>query len=258
MPRSTLAASETITKDDFLGGKVKVLQPKNGYRAGVDAVLLAASVQASAGQNILELGLGVGTASLCLNARVSGLSLTGVELQNSYAELARENAVANDSDLTVIQADLRVLPVELRQIQFEHVIMNPPYFDRAAGASSDDPGRDIAMGGATDLAEWISVGAKRLLPKGYLTLIQRIERLPEVLGAAYGKLGSIVVRPIAPRMGRSPNLFLMQARHSGRAPFRLLSPLVMHKGGVHEGDFENYRSEVKAILRDGAHLGWDA
>jgi len=258
MPRSTLAAFETITKDDFLGRKVKVFQPKTGYRAGVDAVLLAASVEAKSGQRVLELGLGVGTASLCLDARVSGLSLTGVELQKNYAELARENADTNKADLTVIQADLTELPSELRQVQFAHVIMNPPYFDRAEGASSDDPGRDIAVGGATDLAEWISVGAKRLLPKGYLTLIQRIERLPEVLGATNVKLGSIIVRPIAPRTGRSPNLFLMQARHSGRAPFRMLPPLVMHEGDAHEGDFESYRSDVKAILRDGAHLGWDA
>ena len=136
--------------------------------------------------------------------------------------------------------------------------MNPPYFDRAEGASSVDPGREIAMGGATDLSEWISVGAKRVLPKGYLTLIQRVERLPEVLGASNGKLGSIIVRPIAPRMGRSPNLFLMQARHSGRAPFRMLPPLVMHDGEAHEVDDAKYTSEVKAILRDGAHLSWDA
>ena len=248
--------SDTITTDDFLGGKVNIRQPKTGYRAGIDAVLLGASVEAVAGQTVLELGLGVGAASLCLHARVHGLALIGVEIQESYAKLARENGAKNKADLHVVQADLRELPHDIRQQQFHHVIMNPPYFDRKMGAPSIDAGRDIAMGGDTELSEWISVGAKRLLPKGYLTAIQRIERLPEILLATSERLGSIVVRPIAPRSGHPPNLFLMQARHSGRAPFRMLPPLIMHQGDHHEGDFEQYTARVRSILRDGANLDW--
>ena len=76
------------TNDLFLGGKVTALQPAKGYRAGIDAVLLAASVPAKAGETVLELGCGVGVASLCLAARVEGVEITGVELQPEYAALA--------------------------------------------------------------------------------------------------------------------------------------------------------------------------
>ena len=81
------------TIDQFLGGKVTAKQPAQGYRAGVDAVLLAASVPAKAGDTVLELGCGVGVASLCLTARVGGLLVTGVELQPDYAALAAKNGL---------------------------------------------------------------------------------------------------------------------------------------------------------------------
>jgi len=236
---------ETST-DLFLGGRVTAKQPVKGYRAGIDAVLLAASVPAKRGETVLELGCGVGVASLCLTARVSGLEVIGVELQPAYAALAAENG------LTVVNADLRTLPADLRNRQFTHVIMNPPYFDRTAGSAAPDAGRNIAMGGDTPLCNWIDIAAKRLAPKGYFTMILRIERLPEVLAHLSGRLGSVVVHPISARVGAAPHLFLLQARHSGRAPFRMMAPLVMHDGTMHDSDRENYTEDVRAILRNGA------
>jgi tRNA1(Val) A37 N6-methylase TrmN6 len=245
---------EDVTRDAFLGGQLQILQPRNGYRAGVDPVLLAASIDARAGQSVLELGCGVGTAALCLGRRVPGLALTGVEVQPDYADLARRNAVANDLPLEVITADLRGLPADLRQRRFDHVIMNPPYFDRDTGTAATDPGRDTALGGDTPLADWLDVGTRRLAPKGYLTLIQRIERLPELLSAVQGRLGSVVVLPIAGRPGRAPGLFILRARQEGRAPFRLLPALEMHVGMAHDGDKDSYTPQVAQILRNGVEL----
>lgn len=233
------------TTDLFLNGLVTAIQPSKGYRAGVDAVLLAASVPAKSGETVLELGCGVGVASLCLAARVAGLEITGVELQPDYAAIAAQNG------LTVVNADLRTLPPDLRKRQFTHVMMNPPYFDRAAGSAAPDAGRDIAMGGDTPLGDWMDVAIKRLAPKGYFTMILRVERLPEVLAALLGRIGSVVVRPIAARADSAPHLFLLQARHSGRAPFRLMSPLIMHDGTMHDADRENYTTKLNEILRNG-------
>ena len=240
------------TYDAFLGGKVHVLQPKHGFRSGIDAVLLAATVPAKPGETTLELGCGVGVASLCLDARVNNLSLTGVEVQNDYADLAVANATSNLADLTVVCADLRNLPTDLRQKQFNHVMMNPPYFDRTQGHAAKDAGRDIALAGDTPLSDWLDTGIKRLAPKGTLTIIQHITRLPEVLGATTGRLGSIILRPISGHENAEPGLFLLQAKHSGRTPFRLSKPLVMHGEDAAKGDTESYTTEVKAILRDGA------
>lgn len=245
-----------LTQDDFLGGQLSLWQPARGYRAGVDPVLLAASVPAVPGQSVLELGAGVGTAILCLGRRVAGLTLHAVELQSDYAKLASRNAADNQIEMDVHTADLTSLPSDLRQLQFDHVLMNPPYFDRTRTTPSDDPGRDIAFGGDTPLETWIDVAARRLGPKGGLSLIQRMERLPEVLAALQGRLGSVEVLPLAPRVGRRADLFLLRARKRGRAAFVLHPPLVLHEGDKHERDGESYRPEIMKVLRNGAALPW--
>ena len=132
--------------------------------------------------------------------------------------------------------------------------MNPPYFDRGTGTGSDDAGRDIALGGDTALTDWLEVAARRLGPKGVLTLIQRIDRLPEVLGGLQGRLGSVIVLPMAARAGEAAELFILQARKSGRAPFRFAPQLMLHNGIEQTRDGEKYSVIVTEILRNGAAL----
>lgn len=243
-----------ITENEYLGGKVRIRQPANGYRAGVDPVLLAASIPAKSGQKILELGTGVGTAALCLAARVPDLTLTGVEIQPEYAALARENAALNDAAFEVIDADLNALPDALKQSRFDHVMANPPYFDRATGHAAQDAGREVAMGEDTPLSDWLKVAAKRVAPKGYVTFIHRSERLADLLAAIPSTLGSIQVQTFIPRPGRDANLILVRARHSGRAALRLHAPIQLHSGQTHVKDAEDYTNQIKSVLRDGAAL----
>lgn len=251
-------ADTDLTRDAFQGGLLYLYQPRHGYRAGVDPVLLAAATEAKSGDRVLELGCGAGAASLCLARRVEGLSLTGVELQPAYAALAARNAKANDLSLTVINADLRALPMDLRQQQFDHVIANPPYFDRATGSSATDTGRDIALGGDTDLADWVRIAAKRLAPKGYFTMIQKSDRLADILAPLQGLLGSVQVVPLAPRGARDSHLVLVRAKKNGRGKFRLHAPKILHVGGGHERDNDSYVPDISAVLRDGAGLSiWD-
>lgn len=242
------------TRDRFLGGKLILYQPKRGYRAGVDPVLLAAAVNARAGQSVLDLGCGAGAAALCLGRRVAGLSLTGLELQPSYAALARRNADENRIAFEVIEGDLAVMPPALKARQFDHVILNPPYFDRANGSPAPEAPRETALGGGTPLETWIAEAARRLAPKGYLHIIQRAERLPEILDHARTGLGSLQLLPLIPRAGRDSQLVILRARKDGRAAFRLHAGLLMHEGAVHDEDRENYSATIRSVLRDGAAL----
>lgn len=244
------------TLDEFLGGRIVLEQPKQGYRAGIDPVLLAASVDAKEGQSVLELGCGAGAASLCLAARVPNLTLCGVEIQSEYAELCRSNALRNGIDMQVVMSDFMHLPADWNDQSFDHVIANPPYFDRTASTSSPNLGRDTAMGVQTALTDWINIMSKRVKPKGYITLIHRADALAAILTALPGYMASVEVRPIYARASRDARLILVRARKNGRAALRLCAPLVLHDGDQHTEDKDSYSPQVSKILRHGDALGW--
>ena len=243
-----------LSRDEFLGGQLRLWQPKQGYRAGVDPVLLAASIPAREGDSVLDLGCGAGVAALCVAQRVPGVQAVGLEVQPEYAELARRNANENGLALEVVDGDLAEMPASLKQRQFTHVLANPPYFDRNASTKVADTGREIGRGEATPLESWITAAAKRCAPKGTVTLIQRAERLPEMLSHAAKHLGSLEVLPLIPRKGRAARLVLLRGRKGGRAAFRLHDGWVLHEGGGHPGDRENYNAASTCILRLGAPL----
>ena len=251
-------SGDALSRDQFLGGRLGLLQPRSGYRAGVDPVFLAAAVNAAPGQSVLDIGCGAGAAALCLGTRVPGLSLTGLEIQPAYAALARRNGADNGLPFEVIEGDVAAMPPALKSRAFDHVIMNPPYFDRGTGTAAPEPAREVAMGGEVPLAIWVSEAAKRLKPKGYFHIIQRAERLPELLSAMQSRLGSIQLLPLTPRPGRDSQLVLLRARKEGRAAFRLHAGLLVHQGAAHDGDRENYADQIRAVLRDGAPLPFPA
>ncbi len=247
---ASTAASDATTLDAFLGGRLRLHQPAQGFRSGQDAVLLAAAVPARPGDSALELGCGAGAAILCLGARVPGLTLTGLEIQPFYAALARDNAALNSAPLEVLDGDVEAPPPGLRDRTFDHALLNPPYYDRASSTPAADPGRDLAHGGTAPLSAWVSLAARRLRPGGTLSVIQRVARLPDLLAALPSAMGSPEVLPLATRDGQPPATLLLRARKGGRAPFRLLAPLPLHDGDA-------VAPWARSVLRDGAALPWN-
>ena len=243
---------DDLTQDAFLCGKLQLWQPRQGYRAATDPVLLAAACPARPGQSVLDLGCGVGAAALCLARRVPDLRLSGLELQAEYAELARRNAAQNGIAMQVEVGDLADMPKALR-FDFDHVIANPPYYPKG-GTPSPNAGRATALQIDTPLGDWVQAASRRLVPGGWLTLICGADGLPEVLAAMGGKLGSASVLPVTPRIGKPALRILLRARKTGRAAFRLLAPFVIHHGTSHDGDRESYTLRASAILRNGESL----
>lgn len=242
-----------VTQDAFLCGKLQLWQPRHGYRAATDPVLLAAACFAQSGQSVLDLGCGVGAAALCLGSRVPGLALFGLELQPDYAELARRNATDNAIPLEVVTGDLTDMPSILRR-DFDHVIANPPYYPKG-GTPSPNAGRATALQvGDTPLGHWVQAATRRLAPGGWLTLICGADGLPQVLGALGDKMGSAAVLPLAPRAGKPALRILLRARKTALGPFQLLAPFVLHDGPAHSGDRESYTAQANAVLRDGGDL----
>ncbi|TQS71448.1 methyltransferase [Rhodobacteraceae bacterium] len=245
---------DDLSWDDFMGGQLRIAQPRYGYRAAMDPVLLAAACPARTGQSVLELGCGAGVASLCLGRRLGDVALAGLELQPEYAALARMNAQANNLSFDVIEGDLSEMPAELRAQTFNHVIANPPYFAPNNGTKAADRGREKAQREDTPLATWISAGMRRLKPAGWMTLIQNADRLSDILVPLAPLAGNIHILPVAARRGRDAGRVIVLARKGAKAPLRLLAPLVLHNQDRHLQDAEDLSDIAQSVLRFGKEL----
>jgi tRNA1Val (adenine37-N6)-methyltransferase len=237
------------TNDTFLGGRVAVRQPTRGFRAGLDAVMLAAAVPAVDGEEALELGSGVGTASLCLACRVAGATVHGVEIDPDLVALARGNARSNEVDARVSFTvfDALAPPSQLRR-PFDHVFCNPPF--HADGETSPDAERARALQDKGRLKEWLTAGLKRTGPGGTFTSILRTDRVVEALTALPER--GVTVFPFWPRTGEQAKRIIVQVRQGSRAPLVFLPGLVLHEA---DG---RYTPEADTILRQGASLALDS
>lgn len=205
--------------------------------------MLAAAIPARAGENVLELGAGPGTASLCLAARVKGLGITGVEIDQTLVELANTNAMANGCNCRFLAADIFHLPPELKR-DFDHVFCNPPF--HGPGAVSPSDRRATALRDAGKLGDWLTLGLQRTISGGFFTTIVRADRLTEAL-AVLPRQG-LVVLPLWPKAGEPAKRVIVQVKKASRAPFVLLPGLVLHQGdGVSTPQADD-------VLRRGAPL----
>src|SRR3954470_4438968 len=134
-----------LTEDALLGGRVRILQSRRGYRVAVDAVLLAAAVHPASGDRVLDLGAGAGAVGLWLASRVADCTIVGIELQPALADLARRNATRNgfnERGPTIVHDLPQPPPAELGR--FEQVVSNPPYLAAAVADPPPDPSKALA------------------------------------------------------------------------------------------------------------------
>lgn len=242
-----------MTDDGFLDGRLKILQPREGYRAATDAVFLAAAIPAKAGETVLELGCGAGVALACLQHRVP-VQATGLELQQEYADLAVQNMARNGLSAEIVLGDLEEMPPQLRAQSFDHVMMNPPFFETNRHSAPENTGKAMAfLEGKAGLESWLLTGLKRLKPLGWLTIIHRAERLPDIL-AGLGTAGDAHILPLSARKGRPARRVIVQARKGTAGPLKLLAPLVLHTGESHGADGDDFSQTTRKILRDGNAL----
>lgn len=229
--------------DTFLDGRVKVAQLENGFRSGLDAVMLAAAVPAAPGQTGLELGAGSGAVSLCVLARVPGLKLTGIERDETLAALAQSNAAANGAGCSFIAADIFALPPELKR-DFDQVFANPPF--HGEGQVSPDAVRAAALMDGGALKDWLKLGLQRTVSGGFFTTILRADRLNEALAVLPER--GLCAFPLWPRQGETPKRVIVQVRKGSNAPFALLPGLVLHT------ESGSWTPEADAVLRRGTAL----
>ncbi|HEX6956783.1 MAG TPA: methyltransferase [Ferrovibrio sp.] len=253
--------SHELTCDALLGGLVRIEQPRKGQRASADAVMLAAAVPAGnatgAGLRALDLGCGTGVGMLCLAARLPEIAVDGIEIQPDLVALAERNIAANDMErrLRIVHGDICERGGPLAPGRYDQVFANPPYFDTPRHRASPHAGRATARSGngTAELSHWIAAMLRYARPGGGITLIQRSDRLPEMLAAltepeSGSRAGAIRIIPLWSRAGEPAKRVILRAVKDSKAPLTLEPGLVLHRP---DG---SYYPEIDAVLRNGAAL----
>jgi tRNA1(Val) A37 N6-methylase TrmN6 len=222
------------TEDAFLGGQLRLRQPRAGHRAGHDAMLLAAATAALPGQRVVDFGAGVGAAGLAVARRVAGISLALVEIDDRLAGLARSNAVLNAIAAQIIVLDVTAaadvfiakgLPADGADV----VLMNPPFNNPAQHRASPQKARETAhVATATTLEDWIHAARRTLKSGGALTLIWRADGLADVLSALDRGFGSLAILPVHGDPEAPAIRVLVRAIKGGKAPTCLYPALMLN------------------------------
>jgi len=258
------ADAPALTSDAFLGGALEILQPANGYRAGLDAVLLAAACGARTGEGarVLDAGAGVGVAGLCIARRIVDARVVLVEREPVLAGIARENVLRNKltERVQIVELDIATggagfhragEDTGIRAGDFSHVIANPPYF--AEGRGTRPPGDLKAAAhqmadGALD--QWCRFLATAAGGDGLVTIIHRADALGALLDGLGRRFGALRALPLYPRTGAEAHRVIVQGRKGSRAPLKLLQGLVLHGAG------NAFAPAIDSVLRNGAALDW--
>jgi len=222
------------TENAFLGGALRLRQPKSGHRAGHDAMLLAAATSARSGDRVVDFGAGVGAAGLALAARNPGVQIVLVEIDDRLAELARGNAASNALKAEVIAMDVAsgaevFAGAGLPPDSVDVVLMNPPFNDSRRHRPSPDKSREVAHAAdAATLENWVRAARRILKSGGVLTLIWRADELGDVLAALDRGFGSLSILPVHGDPATPAIRVLIRAVKAGRAPTQIFAGLMLN------------------------------
>ncbi len=256
MPETLLTdtpPAEHATRDAVLSGRATLWQPRDGYRAGMDAALLAAALSLRAGSRALEAGCGAGAALVQAALRHPDVTFSGVERDPEARTLADRNLMENGlaARVSVRSGDVGDGFRALGETPFDAAFANPPFFDDPSALRAPKPGKRGAWMADDGLAAWTGFLLDAVRDGGAVTLIHRADRLADILVALAPRAGGVRIRPVQPFADAHAKRVLVRAVRGARAPLALLPSLVLH-----ERDGGRHTARADAILRGDASLHW--
>jgi tRNA1Val (adenine37-N6)-methyltransferase len=223
-------AEETL--DTLFGGRLKILQKKQGYRFSIDALLLAHFAEPGPEDRTIDLGTGCGIVPLILLFRKKTKRITGVEIQPSLADLARRNAALNRSSsrFQVWEDDLRKLDQRVKRESFDLVLTNPPYRKIGLGRVNPDSEKAVARHEIKATLDDVLLAAHYLLKdKGRLAMIYSASRAADLMRALNQyRLEPKRIQFVHSHEKDEARLVLVEALKEGHAQVKILPPFFLY------------------------------
>lgn len=240
--RTAVVVAGQHTVDAFHRGRFFVVQPaRGGHRAGMDAMMLAASVPSAFTGRLADFGAGAGAAGLAVLSRCSSARAVLVERSPEMAAFAQATLAHPDNAriacrAEVLQADVGLTgkarqETGLADNSFDHVIMNPPFNAEADRATPDELKRlaHVMEGGLFE--SWLRSAAAVTRPRGGVCIIARPESLGAILDAMGGRFGNAELMAIHPRPDAAAIRIVVRAVRGARGKLAIRPPLILHESG---------------------------
>lgn len=213
-----------LTIDNFLDGKLRILQPGSGYRVSIDPIVLSGLVQVKPEQKILDAGCGVGTISLILKHREATIDVSAVDIDEDMCDICRQNAVLNDVRVSVIRGSIDECDFGVNT--FDQVVTNPPFYDKSAFRVSKN--RELANFETISLKTWIVACLRSLKNGGVFSIIHVANRIGELINILRNRVGNICVIPVFTRADLPAKRVVITGVRGSRSDTRIMPGVVVH------------------------------
>ncbi len=238
-----LNKDETI--EDLQCGGLMLIQKKDGFRFGLDSVLLANFVDIKEGDTVLDIGTGSGIISILIAGKTAAKIIYGLEIQNEMVEMAQRNVVLNNLQdrIKIVQGDIKNGVEYFGPSYFNAIVVNPPYLIQGGGIMSCSNSKALSKNEiACTLEDIISVSGKLIVMGGQLAIVHKTKRLVDVLFLMRKyNIEPKYLRFIHSMPNQKPNIFLVKGIKGGRPYLNIDKPLyIFESQGV-------YSEEAKKI-----------
>ena len=219
--------------DDLQRNGYQIIQKKDGFCFGMDAVLLSGFAAVKPGEKAIDLGTGTGIIPILLEAKYEGEHYTGLEIQDEVAEMAARSVALNhlEERVSIVKGDIKEASRLFGAAFFDVVTSNPPYMNDAHGLKNPDLPKAIARHEVLCTLDDVAREAAKLLrPGGRFYMVHRPHRLIEIITALTKyKLEPKRMKMVHPFVDKEANMVLIEAVRGGKSMIKVEAPIVVYR-----------------------------
>lgn len=219
--------------DDLERNGYRIIQHKDKFCFGMDAVLLSGYTRVEEGERVLDLGTGTGIIPILLEAKTKGQHFTGLEIQPESADMARRSVLYNhlQDKIEIITGDIKEASQLFQKASFDVVTSNPPYMNDNHGLKNPDLPKAIARHEVLcTLEDVVREAALLLKPGGRFYMVHRPHRLVEIINElTKHKLEPKRIKLVHPYIDKDANMVLLEAVRGGKSMVKMEAPLVVYQ-----------------------------
>ena len=219
--------------DDLQRNGYQIIQKKDGFCFGMDAVLLSGFAAVKPGEKAIDLETGTGIIPILLKAKYEGEHYTGLEIQDEVAEMAARSVALNhlEERVSIVKGDIKEASRLFGAASFDVVTSNPPYMNDAHGLKNPDLPKAIARHEVLCTLDDVAREAAKLLrPGGRFYMVHRPHRLIEIITALTKyKLEPKRMKMVHPFVDKEANMVLIEAVRGGKSMIKVEAPIVVYR-----------------------------